>query len=139
MTEANQYRAYFTLVGDFDPSEITKKLGIEPTRAWKKGEVNPATNLDRKRSRWCLDSSEDPKTALEHHLCDVLYQLRNCFPQVAELRSKYDGCLQAVAYFYRDYPGFSLDESVISDLAKLKLGVDCDFYYLYSSLREDSD
>ena len=32
---------YFSIRGDFDPAEITKILGIEPERTWRKGETTP--------------------------------------------------------------------------------------------------
>ncbi len=47
--------------------------------------------------------------------------------------------MQLVAYFHQSYPGFALDETMLRDLADLKLGIDCDFYFLYSDKREDSD
>ena len=46
--------------------------------------------------------------------------------------------MQLVGWFHNDYPGFGLDEVIISGLAQLNVGIDCDFYYLYSDRREDS-
>ena len=139
MTEPNTYRAYFTLVGDFDPANISARLGLEPTCAWKKGEINERTQRERNHSRWCLDSRLEKTKALEDHVVDVLDQLRPIASAVEEIRAEIDGGIQLVAYFYTDYPGFSLDDSVLLQLGKLKLGVDCDFYYLYSDEREDSE
>jgi hypothetical protein len=138
MTEPNTYCAYFTLVGEFDPAEITAFLGLKPTRSWKKGDINEQTKLERKHSRWCLDSRLENTSSLEKHIADVLDQLRPHIPSISELRSTVDGGMQLVAYYHTDYPGFSLDDSAIFELAQLKLGIDCDFYYLYSNKREDS-
>ena len=134
----NQYRAYFTLVGEFDPREVSDRLGLQPSCAWKKGEVNPKTQMERKFSRWSLDSRLAETVSLEEQITDVLSQLREKRLEVAELRSEVDGVMQLVGYFYQNYPGFSLDDETVAELAKLKLGIDCDFYYLYSDQREDS-
>jgi len=139
MTESNTYRAYFTLVGEFDPVEISARLGLEPTRSWKKGDLNPRTERERNHSRWCLDSRLDQTAALEAHVADVLEQLRPYSTAVERIRSEVDGGMQLVAYFYSDYPGFALDASVLAELGGLKLGIDCDFYFLYSDKREDSE
>jgi hypothetical protein len=139
MTKPNTYRAYVTLVGNFDPNDISTELGVQPTRSWKKGNINPITRLERTRSRWCLDSSEAETVCLEDQIVDLLWKLRPCAAKFVELRSKIDGVMQLVAYFHQGYPGFALDETVLQDLADLKLGIDCDFYYLYSDKREDSD
>ena len=139
MSESNTYRAYFTLVGEFDPGEITAHLKLQPTRSWKKGDINPTTQRERNHSRWCLDSRIDEAVALEEHVSDVLDQLRPHISAISELRATVDGGMQLVAYFHTDYPGFSLDDSAIFELAQLRLGIDCDFYFLYSHKREDSE
>ncbi|MBI1288397.1 MAG: DUF4279 domain-containing protein [Flavobacteriales bacterium] len=37
--KTNEPNVYFVLKGaDFDPNELTKRLGIEPTNCWKKGD-----------------------------------------------------------------------------------------------------
>jgi len=139
MTEPNIYRAYFTLVGDFDPADITLRLGIEPTRSWKKGDINPNTQYERNHSRWSLNSRLEQTASLESHVSDVLEQLRPHASSVEQIRDEVEGGLQLVAYFYSVYPGFSLEAPVLFELGKLKLGIDCDFYYLYSDKREDSN
>jgi hypothetical protein len=138
MTRPNEYRAYFTLMGDFDPDEISKRLGLAPTSSWKKDDLNPQTQFARKHSRWNLDSRLDKSTSLEDHVADVLEQLKPCSAAVAELRTTVEGVMQLVGYFYTAYPGFGLDDRTLAELARLRLGIDCDFYYMYSDKREDS-
>jgi hypothetical protein len=46
--------------------------------------------------------------------------------------------MQLVAYFHTGYPGLHLDSKVVESLAEYAVGVDFDFYYLYSDQREDS-
>jgi hypothetical protein len=56
MTEPNEQHAYFTICGAFDPAEISKLVGVTPTEAWVKGDMNLRTQLERKCSRWSLYS-----------------------------------------------------------------------------------
>jgi Domain of unknown function (DUF4279) len=138
MTRPNEYRAYFTLVGEFDPADISRRLGLEPTSSWKKGDLNPRTQLERKHSRWNLDSRFEQSASLEEQVADVLKQLKPCSAAIRDLRVTVDGGMQLIGYFYTHYPGFGLDDGILSELAQLRLGIDCDFYYLHSDKREDS-
>lgn len=138
MTRPNEYRVYFTLVGEFDPTDISRRLGLEPSRSWKKGDLNPRTQFERKHSRWSLNSTLEQSASLEEQIVDVLEQLRPCSAAITDLRATVDGGMQLVGYFHTNYPGFGLSDAVLSELAQLRLGIDCDFYYLYSDEREDS-
>ena len=138
MTRPNEYRAYFTLVGEFDPTDISRRLSLEPTSSWKKGDVNSQTQFERKHSRWNLDSRLAQSASLEEQVADVLEQLKPCAAAIVDIRATVDGGMQLVGHFFNNYPGFGLDDGVLSELAQLCLGIDCDFYYLYSDNREDS-
>jgi hypothetical protein len=138
MTETNEQYAYFSIVGDFDPTEITLQAGVTPTECWLKGDLNPKTQLERKFSRWSLHSRLGRACALEAHIADVIQQLRVNENTFVTLSSKYGGVLQLVAYFNSGYPGLHFDSGLVKALSGLKLSVDFDFYYLYSDRREDS-
>jgi hypothetical protein len=139
MTKDNEQYAYFSLAGDFDPSSITARIGIEPSESWMKGTRNERTHYERKFSRWSLDSRIARSEPLELHVRDVLSQTLPHAREIRELGEQYQAVMQLVGYFYNDYPGFGMDKAMISDLAQLNLGIDCDFYYLYSHAREDSE
>jgi hypothetical protein len=68
----------------------------------------------------------------------VIEQLQPHCEAVSGLQPEFEPVLQLVAYFYASYPGFGLDATLVTALAELKVGIDCDFYYLYSDKREDS-
>jgi hypothetical protein len=139
MTKPNTYHAYFTLVGDFNPSDISARLGMLPSRSWNKGEINAETELERNHSRWSLNSRLSETETLEKQVADVLEQLQPHASAIADVLASIDGLVQLVAYFYTGYTGFGLEANVVDDLAQMKLGIDCDFYYLYSDEREDSE
>lgn len=139
MTKDNEQYAYFTATGDFDPKGITEQLDLQPSECWKKGDRNPRTQYERKFSRWSLNSRLDRSASLEQHLRDVLNQTHDHASAIRELGREFNCWVQLVGYFHNDYPGFGLSNELIADLAQLHLGIDCDFYYLYSHEREDSE
>jgi hypothetical protein len=138
MTKDNEHYAYITVVGDFDPETITARVGLKPSEAWTKGEQNERTHRERKFSRWSLNSRLERSASLEDHLKDVLEQALPKTEQFRQVGEEYQVGVQLVGYFYNDYPGFGVDQDSISGLARLNVGIDCDFYYLYSQSREDS-
>jgi hypothetical protein len=138
MTKDNEQYAYFTVVGDFDPNAITSRLGLEPSESWIRGSRNERTHHERKLSRWSLDSRLDRSTSLENHVRDVLQQTLLRTQEIRRLGEEYEAWIQVVGWFHNSYPGFSMDKETISYLARLSIGIDCDFYYLYSDSREDS-
>ena len=139
MTKDNEQYAYLTITGDFDPASITARLGIDPSESWQKGTRNERTHYERKFSRWSLNSRLDKSATLEEHVRDVVDQSRAHAAAIRDIGGEFKCWIQLVGYFYNDYPGFGLDNDLIVGLASLNVGIDCDFYYLYSHEREDSE
>jgi len=138
MSQPNEYYAYFSVVGSFDPAEITQRLGTKPTESWRQGELNPHNGFERKFSRWSLYSRLERASALELHIADVLNQLDANSTAFRQLSVEFGGIMQLVAYFHSDYPGFGFEPNVVSRLAHYSLTIDFDFYYLYSDKRDNS-
>ncbi|MGO9340216.1 MAG: DUF4279 domain-containing protein [Terracidiphilus sp.] len=138
MTKDNEEYAYLTVVGDFDPDAITARIGLKPSESWTKGDRSERTRIERKFSRWSLFSRLPHSALLEDHLKDVLEQTSGHAEEIRRLGTEYDVGIQLVGYFHTSYPGFVVDRELISNLAHLNVGFDCDFYYLYSDTREDS-
>jgi hypothetical protein len=138
MTKDNEQYAYLTITGDFDPELITVRLGLKPTECWRKGDRYERTTHERQFSRWSLESRLNRSASLESHVRDVIEQAASRAEIVREIGTQYDCWVQLVGLFHNNYPGFGMDREIISGLAKLNVGIDCDFYYLYSHEREDS-
>mgnify|MGYP001018388942 CR=1 FL=1 len=138
MSEDNQQYAYFTITGSFEPEEITRRVGVEPTESWRKGEVHPKNQRERKFSRWSLASRLDRSAELEAHIRDVLVQVDQKPAEFQSVSREYGGRMQLVGYWNNLYPGLYLDQSLVESLARYALSVDFDFYYLYSDGREDT-
>ncbi|MDB9519336.1 DUF4279 domain-containing protein [Roseofilum reptotaenium CS-1145] len=136
--DENEHYAYFTITGSFNPDEITRRVGVEPTRCWSKGDPHPTTHFECKCSRWSLFSRLDSKEELEAHVCDVFIQLEQNSEAFQNLSQEFGACMQLVGYFKTIYPGLHFERDMIEKLAKYSLEVDFDFYYLYSDRREDT-
>ena len=96
-------------------------------------------DYERKFSRWSLESRLARSASLEDHVRDVLNQSLTLAAQIRQVGHAHTAFIQLVGWFHKDYPGFGLDSSIIAGLAELNVGIDCDFYYLYSHEREDSE
>jgi hypothetical protein len=138
MSEENQFYAYFTVTGSFDPDYITKRVAANPTDSWRVGELNPRNSLERKFSRWSLYSRLAKSESLEAHIADVLDQLDANASAFKEISTNESGWIQLVAQIYSEYPGLHFEREIIQRLGEYRLSVDCDFYYLYSDAREDT-
>jgi Domain of unknown function (DUF4279) len=136
MSQPNEQLAYFTLTGSFDPEEITRRAGVDPSDSWRKGDAHPRTMLERKFARWSIESRLPHNEPLEAHIKDVLAQLDRNPDGFATLSREYDGCMQLVGYFHEIYPGLQFDADLVARLGKYGLSVDFDFYYLWSNDRE---
>jgi len=136
MSEHNESYAYFTITGDFDPAEITAKVGIQPTDSWKKGDRHGKKQIEYKFSRWSLRSSLPDIESLENHIADVLKQLSKNKEGFRDISMKNDGCMQLVGIFNVDYPGLHFDSDLVSGLADYSLSVDFDFYHYWDTEEE---
>jgi hypothetical protein len=137
MNDNEQY-AYFTVTGDFDPTVVTTRVGIEPSESWRKGDLHAKNHLERTFSRWSLHSRLAKTEELEDHVRDVLAQLDQRAESFRMLSEEFGGCMQLVGYFNVQYPGLHFDKDLVDGLSRFKLCVDFDFYYLYSDAREDT-
>jgi hypothetical protein len=139
MVEDNQQYAYFTVTDGFDPAEVTARFGSPPTECWQRGDICPRTHRERKFSPWSLHSRLDRSQELEAHIRDVLAQLEANGEAFAAVSREFGGVMQLVAYFHREYPGMHFDRSITEGLARYSLAVDCDYYWLYSHRRDDTE
>src|SRR2546427_6045517 len=105
MSEDNEQYAYFTITGSFDPAEITRRIGVEPSQSWRKGELHPKNQMERKFSRWSLASRLDRAADLEAQIKDVLVQMDKKPTELMSLSREYGGCMQLVGYWNTQYPG----------------------------------
>jgi hypothetical protein len=111
---------------------------MAPTERWRKGDLDPRTDCKRDSSRWILRSRLETTASLEAHVKNVLDQLDMNRAPFRQLSVEFNGVMQLVAYFYKDYPGLSFEPKLIERMAEYSLRMDCDFHDLQSERREGS-
>jgi hypothetical protein len=139
MIRPNEQYAYFTITGEFDPAEITARVGVIPTDSWKKGDLHPINRLERKFSRWSLYSRLERSCTIEDHIADVLNQLSKNAEGFRSVSLEFGAQLDVIGHFHTDYPGLVLGREQVAAIAEFALKVDFDFYYMYAHRREDTD
>src|SRR5262249_14316423 len=99
MTATNECYAYFGIAGSFDPTEITRQIGVAPTKAYMQGDLIPRTRKPRACSRWELHSRLERSAVLESHISDVLDQLDINKDGFRRLSLEHNGTMELVGHF----------------------------------------
>ena len=128
MAIADTWYAHFHVRGTFDPHEITRRLGITPSRIATEGDSLPRTPVNRKCSLWELRSRIKETAPLEMHVKDVLDQLDTNKSGFVQLSRELGGTMQLVGYFREREPGVHFDQKTVLRIAEYSLCIDCDFY-----------
>lgn len=128
----NKAEVYLALYGtDFDPEEVTRRVGLEPTSIKRKGE--PKT---RRHSFWQISSGR-----VESDVIDV-YEMSSALvtllaPRTAEIASarrelSLEAVLEVVLWITTDEskstPAIGFDREVISFLHAIGAAIDVDTY-----------
>ena len=121
---------YFSLSGDFNPDEITRQLGIEPSWFQRIGDPGPPGALgSRKGAVWCLACDDDDFGDVGDQIISLVVRLMDKSEIVSDLSTRFFGTFNLVAYLNGNYPGFFLMARIVRDLASLNVDVDCRFIY----------
>jgi len=125
--------AYFSLRGlDFDPEEITTKVGLIPTKTWKAGDlINPKATVCRKENGWSLKSELDESIDLEDHVRYLLQKLEPGWLPLIEICKKYYAEINCVVYAAgNERPAIHFNKDIVDKAAKLNAEIDIDLYFL---------
>jgi hypothetical protein len=125
----------FGIAGDgVDPDIVTRDIGIEPTRAFRKGEEYVSRGggiLSRPIGVWRFSSEREVNsTSTEEHAKHILDKLEPRVGAIAQyMRSPEIRTVIAVWFEARDgHGGYTLKASTLSRLCRLCN--DIDFYYI---------
>jgi hypothetical protein len=138
--QTNKAYAYLSIDEFSCPvDEITKRIGLQPTKSWQAGEIVPPVPAPPKFNAWQLRSRIATSGQVERHVLDVLDQIRGREADLRDLAQKYVVRMQCVGY-YKDYnPGFRLEPEIVRRLAECGMVVDLDAYYLINDAEEMED
>ena len=134
METSNSY-VYFALKGDdFDPLEVTKKLGVNPTNSWRTGDKG-TYNPSMKYSCWELSTGRGIETLdIDKLVLQIIEQLKDKIDLINQLKSELN--LNSVLEIVLDIdvnpevstPSLGHDLRTISFLHKTGTVTDVDIY-----------
>jgi hypothetical protein len=125
----NREYAYFSVAGPGSHTEISRRLGMQPSEAWSEGDPRRSGG-EYPCARWRLDSGLPDTEPLSRHIDALLVRL-DCIPgAVRSLAPDYTLTIQCVGYYPASGHGAHIDASSIKMAAHLGLEFDLDFYYV---------
>src|SRR5690349_9733659 len=131
MEKPPKHHVFFAVFGfGDDPAVVTRVMGVEPTKAWIKGEPTGKGRGIPTHDRWVLQSTLPLTEPIEAHFENLLPQLEARREAVADVRTRFEARLAVAAYWYEVNPGFCLSASIVQRVAELGLEVDFDLYCL---------
>ena len=122
--------AYFTARGTGDPSDVTDSIGIQPTRCYRSGDVNPTTGKTYGISEWRLDSSEPDTAPIAQHVDSLLLWLNRRPSALLALQADFDLTLHCVMHSTGASQGLYLSATQTRILGRLGIAIDVDGYML---------
>lgn len=136
-SEPNTAYAYLS-IDEFSCSvdKLTERIGLQPTNGWQIGDIVPPLPVPRKCSAWQLKSRRPTSQEVEHHVVDVLDQIRGREAVFQEIAKDLSIRMQCVGYYTEYNPGFQLKPEILKRLGDLGVTLDLDAYYLFEDEKE---
>ncbi|WP_324680293.1 DUF4279 domain-containing protein [Hymenobacter sp. GOD-10R] len=132
MSKSSSY-VYFAFRGDFNPIELTVRLGIEPTTTWKRGEGRYPSQ--RKSACWQLETARGKEPVLIDKLvAEVIAKLEDKAELILQLKQEFrlDSVLEIVLFVDMNEeaspPALGHDVRTINFLARTQTRTDVDLY-----------
>lgn len=125
----------------FDPAYITKKLGIEPFRAWKLGDLRRCGGSRYGFSSWAACRQEEPALDVGEQCLNIVRELRDKIPILLELKQEYDlnfGITIVPSIYSGEGPALYFNHEIIEFcyLTGAEIGIDM---YIYGFQEERFD
>ncbi|WP_449418172.1 DUF4279 domain-containing protein [Phormidium nigroviride] len=132
--------AYFQLIGmEFDPDEVTAKVGIKPTKIHRIGDLITSRGTRRyEENAWCVYSQLEEKSIhLEDYVKSVLEQLQPGWLPLVELCKHYYVEIACVIYYSGSVPSIHFDKYIVEMAHQLNAEIDVDLYVLREDTSEE--
>ncbi|MGA7158574.1 MAG: DUF4279 domain-containing protein [Acidobacteriaceae bacterium] len=121
----------FTLIGAFDPDDISRQLGLTPSLCNRIGSINPASGEPRTCATWTLFVDEEDGGDVSDQVIKLLVKLEGNAQTVTGLSERFTAYIQVYASLHECHSGFFLNAGLLKDLADLNVDLECSY------IRED--
>jgi hypothetical protein len=136
------YHVSFVVTDFSSVAEVTELMGMEPTRAWAKGDPMPRRGrppFPRPFSKWIIAASPEPIVDFADQIEALLQLLEPRAASVGKVMERYPCVISVITDYEWFNPGFQLSVGHMSRIAALGLPMDFDLYFLPKDEAEDSD
>jgi hypothetical protein len=120
------------LIGDFAcaPIDITRALGIEPTKAWVQGDRAASSDRPHRTSAWLLRSDASGNLELQQHVDALLRRLPDTLDSLLLVTPVWSAKLFCAIYTAGDRPILNLSAASVGRIARLGAEIDFDLYVM---------
>jgi hypothetical protein len=117
-----------------EASEITAILGLEPTKAWREGDLrDPRATIKHHENGWSLRSPVDPHHTTPDESVAALLALLPDLSAFHRLPAGAEVWLSCTIYGITERPYFYLPTELLAQLASIRAFLDVDIYDLTST------
>lgn len=132
----NEIKTYFKITGDFIPDEITKKLELEPTQTWNKGDKRRISTGNYTFSLWEFGKIEKKNNVFaDKQMLETISPLFKKTNILCDLKKRYNlsFVLEVVPKFYTtvDKPILSPPKEVVDFCSQTETLIDIDYYFYF--------
>ncbi|HKP75840.1 MAG TPA: DUF4279 domain-containing protein [Longimicrobiaceae bacterium] len=110
-----------------DPADITRELGLAPTRVWRAGESLTRGGVAQEMSGWRFEHPIPPSIDLDEMACALLDLLPSELPEAA-ITGNWVTQLTYVIEVQDRTPAMFFEDTTLSRLARLRASIDIDLY-----------
>ncbi len=136
---ATTIESRFTLAGThIDPADVTRTIGILPTKTWRLGEYVGGSRIQMKFDGWMLSSGVSMSVDLGMQVRSLLDRLLEAKSKILEAQKDFQLTAEVccIVYVEGGTPSIHFDLKTLSDMAELRAELDFD---LYIFIPEDED
>jgi Domain of unknown function (DUF4279) len=129
---AASIKARFTLTGmNVNPDEISRVIGLTPTKTWRSGEERANSDLRWEHDGWMLSTSEQASLDLAAEIQKLLESIRTRTKEINRARNQFKldaeiGC----SVYIEDHqaPVVHFDREILKAASELGADIDIDIY-----------
>ena len=128
---ANECYTYFRMAGDFDPDEISARLGLTPFKSHRIGDLR-RDGVPFDWAAWCFGRCDEYDFDANVQMRKTVAPLLTKTAELRAIKEEYDAILviEVVATIYGSdsTPGFGADEDIIRFCYEAGATIDVDLY-----------